>query len=169
MAAAAASSSSATTIFTCFILIVLLVRSKQASSACFKSIISFGDSLADTGNLLHLSPPDSPPPPYGETYFHLPTGRFSDGRLIIDFLAEAYGLPLVPPFYGGKNLSSGGFDGGVNFAVAGSTALPDSFFALHGVQIPQRTVSLAAELSWFKHKFLPTFCQQPAARFTPPN
>ncbi|KAH6792990.1 GDSL-like Lipase/Acylhydrolase superfamily protein [Perilla frutescens var. hirtella] len=156
-------SSSATTIFTCFILIVLLVRSKQASSACFKSIISFGDSLADTGNLLRLSPPDSPPPPYGETYFHHPTGRFSDGRLIIDFIAEAYGLPLVPPFYGGKNLSSGGFDGGVNFAVAGSTALPDSFFALHGVQIPQRNVSLEAELSWFKRKFLPTFCQQPAA------
>lgn len=62
------------------------------------SIISFGDSLADTGNLLHLSTSNIPPhfavPPYGETYFHTPTGRFSNGRLIIDFLG-AFLLLLI--------------------------------------------------------------------------
>ncbi|WZZ16386.1 hypothetical protein YC2023_109475 [Brassica napus] len=48
----------------------------------FKSIISFGDSIADTGNLLGLSDPNHLPhvafSPYGETFFHHPTGRFSN-------------------------------------------------------------------------------------------
>nr|GMD86471.1 GDSL esterase/lipase At1g28590-like [Ipomoea batatas] len=59
-------------------------------SGCYNSIISFGDSLADTGNLFHMSESgDGVPssvPPYGETFFRHPTGRFSDGRLIIDFI-----------------------------------------------------------------------------------
>ncbi|CAN7117930.1 unnamed protein product [Brassica rapa subsp. narinosa] len=56
----------------------------------FKSIISFRDSIADTENLLGLSDPNDPPHvafrPYGDTFFHHPTGRFSNGRLIIDFI-----------------------------------------------------------------------------------
>ncbi|XVF87360.1 hypothetical protein PTKIN_Ptkin18bG0113900 [Pterospermum kingtungense] len=63
----------------------------------YKSIISFGDSLADTGNLVTLIQPKLPPsalPPYGQT------GRFSDGRLVIDFIAENFGLPFVPPYFG---------------------------------------------------------------------
>ncbi|KAI7749243.1 hypothetical protein M8C21_030887, partial [Ambrosia artemisiifolia] len=54
----------------------------------------FGDSLADTGNLKQLSsksnsqPPHFLFPPYGETFFHKPTGRCSNGRLIIDFIAQ---------------------------------------------------------------------------------
>ncbi|KAF2552780.1 hypothetical protein F2Q68_00035045 [Brassica cretica] len=56
----------------------------------FKSIISFGNSIADTGNLLGLSDPNDLPhvafPPYGETFFNHSTGRFSNGRLIIDFI-----------------------------------------------------------------------------------
>ncbi|CAN7082613.1 unnamed protein product [Brassica oleracea var. botrytis] len=56
----------------------------------FKLIISFRDSIADTGNLLDLSDPNDLPHvafrPYGDTFFHHPTGRFSNGRLIIDFI-----------------------------------------------------------------------------------
>lgn len=76
------------------------------------------------------------------------------------FAAEEFGLPLVPPFYGG----SGSFGGGVNFAVAGSTALPDSVYEKQGVPIPYANVSLAAQLSWFKEKFLPEFCHQPPSK-----
>nr|XP_018678804.1 PREDICTED: GDSL esterase/lipase At1g31550-like [Musa acuminata subsp. malaccensis] len=51
----------------------------------------FGDSLADTGNDL-LSCDGKPyhvgQPPYGKTYFHHPTGRYSDGRIMIDFIDE---------------------------------------------------------------------------------
>ncbi|KAL8460640.1 hypothetical protein ACS0TY_032233 [Phlomoides rotata] len=153
--------------FTCFILIILVFSQTKHALACFESIISFGDSLADTGNLLQLYPPSNKPPyfslpPYGETFFHHPTGRFSDGRIIIDFFAQDLRLPMVEPFYGGTNLSNGGFGGGVNFAVGGATALPDSFFAEKGVKIPYTNVSLMAQLSWFKQIFLPTICHNPA-------
>lgn len=71
--------------------IILLLNFFQATKGCFNSIISFGDSLADTGNKLHLSQYKTHLPhfavrPYGETFFHHPTGRFSDGRLVIDFI-----------------------------------------------------------------------------------
>ncbi|KAL7129894.1 hypothetical protein ABFS83_13G098300 [Erythranthe nasuta] len=161
MASAAATASSKCILYfvNITILIILLLPNKQVF-ACFKSIISFGDSIADTGNLLHLSPPSNPPPnfaspPYGETYFHLPTGRFSDGRLIIDFIAEELALPFTPPFHSGGNVS-----GGVNFAVGGATALPDPFFAKSGVQIPMANVSLLNQFNLFKQMFLPTLCHK---------
>ncbi|KAL8032475.1 hypothetical protein ABFX02_13G098300 [Erythranthe guttata] len=161
MASAAATASSKCILYSVniTILIILLLPNTQVS-ACFKSITSFGDSIADTGNLLHLSPPSNPPPnfaspPYGETYFHLPTGRFSDGRLIIDFIAEELALPFTPPFHSGGNVS-----GGVNFAVGGATALPDPFFAKSGVQIPMANVSLLNQFNLFKEVFLPTLCHK---------
>lgn len=80
-----------------FFLITLLTTAAVTSEQqCrnFKSIIIFGDSITDTGNLLHLSDlnnlPQSAFPPYGETFFHVPTGRFSNGRLIIDFIGRWY-------------------------------------------------------------------------------
>lgn len=74
-----------------FLLILIFSVSTKHALGCYTSIFSFGDSLADTGNLLHISnssiqPPHFALPPYGETYFHHPTGRCSDGRLIIDFI-----------------------------------------------------------------------------------
>jgi phospholipase/lecithinase/hemolysin len=69
---------------------LITVVTSQTRCRNFKSIISFGDSITDTGNLLGLSSPNDLPesafPPYGETFFHHPSGRFSDGRLIIDFI-----------------------------------------------------------------------------------
>ncbi|XP_047973950.1 GDSL esterase/lipase At1g28570-like [Salvia hispanica] len=146
------------TIFYFFLIILLSIQTKQASCTCFESIIGFGDSIADTGNLQHLHQSDPPlffqVPPYGDTFFHRPTGRCSDGRLIIDFIAEYLGLPLVPPFYGGKNLSGGS---SVNFAAASANALPDSFFMSKGIKVPNANISLSDQLRWFKELFLPKF------------
>ena len=50
----------------------------------FPAIFNFGDSNSDTGGLSASF--RSLKPPYGETYFHKPAGRESDGRLIIDFM-----------------------------------------------------------------------------------
>ncbi|XP_042478669.1 GDSL esterase/lipase At1g28570-like [Macadamia integrifolia] len=118
----------------------------------YTSIISFGDSLADTGNIVHSGGGPAAKLPYGETYFHQPTGRSSNGRLIIDFLAESLGLPLVPPYLGG-----GDFKQGVNFAVAGATALNSS--SLQGIvgTTFAFTNSLDVQLGWFQ-KLLPSLC-----------
>ncbi|KAM7514846.1 hypothetical protein LguiA_004429 [Lonicera macranthoides] len=85
----------------------------------FPAIYNFGDSNSDTGAvsavILWL------PLPYGETYFRAQSGRFSDGRLIIDFLANNLGLPFLSAYVDSIGAN---FTYGANFAVAGSSILP---------------------------------------------
>ncbi|KAJ0985235.1 hypothetical protein J5N97_003591 [Dioscorea zingiberensis] len=81
-------------------------------------------------------------------------GRCSDGRLIVDFIAQAAGLPLLPPYLGGEYQD---FKKGVNFAVAGATALENSFFSERGISIPSTNNSLGVQLDWFK-QLLPSLC-----------
>lgn len=57
----------------------------------FSSIVSFGDSYTDTGNLVRWEDPALEDltiknPPYGETFFGHPSGRGTDGRLVLDFI-----------------------------------------------------------------------------------
>jgi len=65
-------------------------------SVCFRRVFSFGDSLTDTGNFLLSVPEDFPDParnlPYGQTFFGRPSGRYSDGRNLLDFFGN-----LRPP------------------------------------------------------------------------
>ncbi|GAQ86618.1 hypothetical protein KFL_003000110 [Klebsormidium nitens] len=85
------------------------------------ALYAFGDSTTDTGlnKYLNSTTTSADRPPYGETYFHMPTGRYSDGRLVVDFLAQAWGFPLLAPYLQpGANFSRG-----ANFASAGSGAL----------------------------------------------
>ncbi|XP_062097943.1 GDSL esterase/lipase ENOD8-like [Humulus lupulus] len=91
--------------------------SKQKCFCDFPAIFNFGDSNSDTGGLA-AGFPTALSPPYGETFFGEPAGRFSDGRLIIDFIAKSLGLPFLSPY-----LDSLGnkFVKGANFATAGST------------------------------------------------
>jgi hypothetical protein len=52
-------------------------------------LFAFGNSLTDTGNGAIFPVTAGGPstqPPYGETYFGHPSGRASNGRLILDFL-----------------------------------------------------------------------------------
>ncbi|XP_054777918.1 LOW QUALITY PROTEIN: GDSL esterase/lipase At1g28580-like [Prosopis cineraria] len=140
-----------------------------SSSGCpYTSIFSFGDSLADTGNWYFSSPKPPPPPrqssrclfpPYGETYFGRPTGRCSDGRLIIDFIAESLNIPLVKPYQGIKNgqIINWKKEEGVNFAVAGATALNVSFFEERAIYTVITNYSLRVQLGWFM-ELLPSIC-----------
>ncbi|XP_057415585.1 GDSL esterase/lipase At3g26430-like isoform X1 [Lotus japonicus] len=59
----------------------------------FPAIFNFGDSNSDTGAISAAF--EQAPPPNGITFFHNPAGRFSDGRLVIDFIALE--LTLQPP------------------------------------------------------------------------
>ncbi|OMO81624.1 Lipase, GDSL [Corchorus olitorius] len=92
-----------------------------ASPCNFPAIFNFGDSNSDTGGLSASF--GQAPAPNGETYFHAPAGRYSDGRLIIDFIAESLGLPHLSAYLDsvGSNFSHG-----ANFASAGATIRPQN-------------------------------------------
>lgn len=88
----------------------------------FSSILIFGDSLLDTGNNNYISTElRANHAPYGVSFpGGTPTGRFSDGKLMSDFLADALGLKqYVPPFLD-PNLPRFELPTGVCFASAGS-------------------------------------------------
>ncbi|PON99123.1 Lipase [Trema orientale] len=136
--------------------LVLLVSSTISTSApqpaYYNAIFNFGDSLSDTGNFLRsgaLAFPNIGKLPYGITFFGHLTGRCSDGRLVVDFLAEAFGLPYLPPYLAltdGLNVYHG-----VNFAVAGATALdPEIFYQLKIGSSLWTNYSLSVQLGWFK-------------------
>ncbi|GKE79850.1 GDSL esterase/lipase 1-like protein, partial [Tanacetum coccineum] len=87
------------------------------------AVFVFGDSLFDPGNNNYINTTTAFQAnftPYGESYFYPPTGRFSNGRLIPDFIAEYARLPLIPPYLKPGNKE---FTYGANFASAGAGAL----------------------------------------------
>ncbi|KAL1810700.1 hypothetical protein ACET3Z_020765 [Daucus carota] len=84
-------------------------------------IYQFGASKSDTGNRRIENPLDTcNMHPYGQSFLKEPTGRCSDGLLMIDYIASAAGIPFLNPYLNFK----ANFSHGVNFAVGGSTALP---------------------------------------------
>ncbi|KAG2590331.1 hypothetical protein PVAP13_5NG275620 [Panicum virgatum] len=69
-------------------LVVLLFNPHVGLCSCYKRIFSFGDSIIDTGNFVHLAGKAASKykePPYGMTFFKNATGRICDGRVLIDF------------------------------------------------------------------------------------
>ncbi|EFJ29193.1 hypothetical protein SELMODRAFT_34524, partial [Selaginella moellendorffii] len=81
----------------------------------------FGDSTVDAGNNNFLPTyARANHRPYGMSFpGGLPTGRFTNGKTVPDFIAQNLGLPLVPPYRGTRS-----YGRGVNFASASSGILP---------------------------------------------
>lgn len=68
-----------------FLVLSVLGEDMTGLSPCdFPAIYNFGDSNSDTGGISAAF--YSAGQPSGETFFHQPVGRASDGRLIIDFI-----------------------------------------------------------------------------------
>jgi hypothetical protein len=64
---------------------------KRGSKKSYAAIFSFGDSLSDAGNLIVNGTPKAlttARAPYGMTFFGRPTGRCSNGRVVVDFLGN---------------------------------------------------------------------------------
>ncbi|MFQ6628594.1 hypothetical protein Gotur_008123, partial [Gossypium turneri] len=100
-----------------FMLLVSILNPVVSHKSCdFPAVFNLGDSNSDTGGYASaFTPPTSP---YGDTYFHMPARRFSDGRLIIDFIAQAFGLPFINAYLDSVGTN---FSHGINFATAAST------------------------------------------------
>lgn len=86
------------------------------------TVLVFGDSSVDTGNNNYLTTfIKANHNPYGQNFpGQVPTGRFSDGKLVPDFLVSELGIKeTLAPFLQ-PNLSNFELISGVNFASAGS-------------------------------------------------
>ncbi|CAN0896295.1 Eukaryotic translation initiation factor 4B1 [Linum grandiflorum] len=83
------------------------------------AVYNFGDSNSDTGSQPAIF--GRVPFPNGQTFFGKPSGRYSDGRMIIDFLTKKLGLPYLSSFL--DSLESN-FTHGANFASSGATVQP---------------------------------------------
>ncbi|KAI5079056.1 hypothetical protein GOP47_0006727 [Adiantum capillus-veneris] len=124
-----------------------------SSTSCptsFSPVFAFGDSTTDTGNAIVSTTAsvytEATKLPYGSTFFNKPTGRFSDGRLMVDDLMLALKLPLLPPHLANQQSSSHS----ENYAVAGATAL-DVATLQHLAGVSSTTPdSLGVQLGWFK-------------------
>ncbi|KFK30700.1 hypothetical protein AALP_AA6G016400 [Arabis alpina] len=131
-------------VFSLMFLIMMMFSGHKADSKCvFEAIFNFGDSNSDTGGFWAAFPAQSGP--WGMTYFKKPAGRASDGRLIIDFLAESLGMPFLSPYL--QSIGSD-FRHGANFATLASTVLlPNTSLFVTGIS----PFSLAIQLNQMKH------------------
>ncbi|KQK12157.1 GDSL esterase/lipase At3g48460 [Brachypodium distachyon] len=155
---------------TTFLLLVVSVAGAMAATkapSSFRTVYAFGDSFTDTGNTRSTTGPYSfgyvSSLPYGATFFHRPTNRYSDGRLVVDFLADHLRLPsFLPPYLPNSSPNSNSSDKssssnksgavGVNFAVAGATAIEHDFFVRNNLTVDITPQSIMTELAWLdKH------------------
>ncbi|XP_034682012.1 GDSL esterase/lipase 6 [Vitis riparia] len=117
--------------------LLLLLLSLASSPSVFSfnvpAIFTFGDSIFDAGNnhFLKNCTAQADFPPYGSSFFHHPTGRFTNGRTVADFISQFIGLDLQKPYLQAqievvngtqKNYPSNG----INFASAGSGVLRET-------------------------------------------
>ncbi|KAL0353023.1 UNVERIFIED_CONTAM: GDSL esterase/lipase [Sesamum angustifolium] len=109
-------------------------------------ILVFGDSTVDPGNNNYLSTPaKSNFLPYGEDFYSgHPTGRFCNGRLTTDFIAEAFGYTDLVRAFLDPAITRKDLLHGVSFASAASGY--DEFTANLS-----NALSISKQLDYFRH------------------
>ncbi|XVE90861.1 hypothetical protein DITRI_Ditri20bG0110300 [Diplodiscus trichospermus] len=83
------------------------------------SLFVFGDSYVDTGNW-RKSTGISWKEPYGSTFPGKPAGRFSDGRVLTDYIASYIGIRPPIPYKWRKVVKKSYLEYGMNFAHGGT-------------------------------------------------
>ena len=129
------------------IAIVSLLLPLKAVAANFAELYVFGDSLSDTGNTFDFTAGNIPPTP---PYF---PGRFSNGLIWIDYLAEYLGLN--PTTY--ADIVLGGLQPteGINFAFGGATTGEENTVFLTFPNVPNLP-ALPDQISIFTENFSTT-------------
>ncbi|KAK7280766.1 hypothetical protein RJT34_25833 [Clitoria ternatea] len=126
-------------------LLVLVVSDKTKGlvklpgNVSVPAVFVFGDSVVDTGNNNNRRTfARSNFPPYGKNFEGgIPTGRFSNGKVPSDLIAEELGIKELMPAYLKPNLQPADLITGVCFASGGSgydplTSTLESSMALSG-------------------------------------
>ncbi|GMN56180.1 hypothetical protein TIFTF001_025299 [Ficus carica] len=105
-----------------FSLLSLVLFSPSAYGQLVPAIFIFGDSVMDVGNNNHLPTLIKANfRPYGRDFFnHTPTGRFCNGKIVTDLIAETLGFSSYQPAYLSKEASGSNLLIGANFASAAS-------------------------------------------------
>ncbi|KAH9611635.1 hypothetical protein KSS87_016095 [Heliosperma pusillum] len=87
-----------------------------------QAVLVFGDSTVDPGNNNFINTMFRGDfPPYGVDYpNHIPTGRFTNGKLATDLIASYAGIKQLIPAYLDPSLSLDDLKTGVSFASAGT-------------------------------------------------
>ncbi|KAL9235519.1 hypothetical protein vseg_010270 [Gypsophila vaccaria] len=138
-----------TTLTSCAIILYLLsflttttttTTAAQAVSGNRTAFFIFGDSLYDSGMTFHSGVKGAGAEfwPYGFTFFNKPAGRYCDGRVIPDLLAEYAGLPFPEPYL---NPELKDYTNGVSFAAAAACAL---------VELRPSTLHIKRQMKFFK-------------------
>ncbi|ESR62687.1 hypothetical protein CICLE_v10015728mg [Citrus x clementina] len=109
-------------------------------------MLVFGDSSVDPGNNNRLATTAKGNfLPYGKNFFNgRPTGRFTDGRLATDFIAESFGFTNAIPAFLDPTIKKIDLLHGVSFASAGS-GYDDLTANLSSV------LSVSRQLEYLKH------------------
>jgi phospholipase/lecithinase/hemolysin len=97
------------------IVLALSLGAPGAGAVPFSSIVAFGDSLSDNGNLFAAT--GQPPFPYFN-------GRFSNGPVAVEVMAATLGVPLLDFAWGGATSGFGNVADGGTPLTAGAFGLP---------------------------------------------
>lgn len=96
----------------------------EVKAVNFSGLYVFGDSLSDMGNVFNASGNIFPPFPYSD-------GRFTNGKVWVQYLADDLGLPITNYLAGGTNFAFGGALTGIDPATGIENTISN---ALPGVQ-----------------------------------
>ncbi|KAF2538768.1 hypothetical protein F2Q68_00020434, partial [Brassica cretica] len=112
----------------------------------FQALYVIGDSLVDSGNNNYLpTKVKSNFAPYGSDFEGgKPTGRFSNGKTIADYIAIYYGLPLAPAYMGLSEGQKNNISTGINYASASCGVFPAT-----GKQLGE-CLSMDVQVNYFK-------------------
>ncbi|KAF3453433.1 hypothetical protein FNV43_RR03873 [Rhamnella rubrinervis] len=104
-----------------FFILFIVSRVTFSEAQKVPGIYVFGDSLVDVGNNNYFTTVVRVNHPHNGIDFpdHKPTGRFSNGKVTADFLAEKVGLPTSPPYLSLTNMlnkNNASFLSGISFA-----------------------------------------------------
>ncbi|MGB3758871.1 MAG: SGNH/GDSL hydrolase family protein, partial [Rivularia sp. (in: cyanobacteria)] len=107
------------------------ITPQTAFKSSFSSFITFGDSLADVGNIYITTRSTNPPsPPYAD-------GRFSNGELVPEIIAKELGLSAsTPSLAGGDNYAFGTAETGSGFSDEGLPNVGEQIKAYLSIDAP---------------------------------